>query len=634
LTYILLFWLFGADSILKARSKINNSSPAIVTYYCLLAGPYNVGQDEKELYADSALLFFSNEQLTSEYPNEYFKSLLVKGDACFRAKKYIAALNYYYKGKKVLSSTSCDDGSLDTKMGNIYYKQKKFKLAARCWAESYQLVQTCNNTNTISRVYEIKQAALNNAGLSYERAGNLDSAKYFYLKDIELLKEADSIKILGRPLINQARVSLYDNLGGLYMATDSLAIAKDYLDKAVAMAIPVVDGIKIPPLIKLAQLYLDNGDNSKAAKVLDESRRLLDRFSDENIASEIKWNKLYAAYLYKLKQADKAYLYQEKYIKLVDSADNSWAELSRLDVERELNSISQRQALTELEQKEKTGTVYVVCSVIIGCLFVVIIALIYRNLAREKKNNKNTAAHNQQLQQAMDELERVNKNYVRIMRVMAHDLRNPLSGMKALATILLEESEFSEENKHLLRLIETTGMHTMEMINELLRSGLAHENEEIQKQTVDLRSLLYDVVELLQFRASEKKQNLVFESDGLPVETDVNRENMWRVFNNLIVNAIKFSQAGGTIRIGIKTDRKKVCIFVADNGIGIPDKDKDRVFDMFTAAKKNGTNGEEAFGLGLSISKRIVENHNGKIWFESNPGGGTVFYIELPVKKG
>lgn len=618
--------------ILRVRARINGSNPAIVVYYCLLAQAYGVKPEKMDLYADSALSFFNDELRINKYADQYFNSLLIKGDVCLREKKYIAALNYYYKAKKTLSSASCDDGELDTKMGNIYYKQNNFKLAARYWADSYNRLQFCNNAGTTEKLILSKQASLNNAGLSYERAGNLDSARYFYLKDLELLNKVDSLNTTIKLSVNQARVALYDNLGGLYIKLGDTATGKKYLDKCIAIPIPVVDGIKIPPWLKLAEIYLNAGKNNKAVIAFNESRKLLDRFPKENLSSEIKWNKFYAEFLFRAGHADKAYLYEEKYINLRDSIDKSSTELYRLDVERELGSISQQQALTELRQKEKIGTIYIVCTITIGGLLVIIIALIYRSLEREKKNNKNATTQNRELQQALDELERANNNYIRIMRVMAHDLRNPLSGIKALAALLLEEGEFSEDNKHMLRLIETTGMHTMEMINELLRSGLANENQqEIQKQAVDLRSLLYDAFELLQFRANEKKQQMLFEGPDLPVIAEVDRENMWRVFNNLIVNAIKFTQPGGIIRIGIKLEKSNVLIFVADNGIGIPDKDKGAVFDMFTTAKKTGTGGEEAFGLGLSISKRIVENHKGKIWFDSSPGKGTVFYIELPA---
>jgi signal transduction histidine kinase len=256
--------------------------------------------------------------------------------------------------------------------------------------------------------------------------------------------------------------------------------------------------------------------------------------------------------------------------------------------------------------------------------------MISRTLKNTKGNLTVLTQHNRQLQQSLDELERVNKNYLRIMRVMAHDLRNPLSGITGLASMLMGEEEFSEDSKYMLKLIETTGLHSMEMINELLKSGLEDDNEILVKQQFDLRSMLYDSVELLQFRAKEKKQQIVFENDNKPVFAEVNHEKIWRVINNLIVNAIKFSYTNSTIKVGIKENNHLVLIWVADNGMGIAAEQKEVVFEMFTPAKRNGTHGEQPFGLGLSISKKIIELHNGKIWFEDNVDKGTIFYIELP----
>jgi len=147
---------------------------------------------------------------------------------------------------------------------------------------------------------------------------------------------------------------------------------------------------------------------------------------------------------------------------------------------------------------------------------------------------------------------------------------------------------------------------------------------------LDVKALLYDSVELLQFKASEKQQQLVFDGTERPVMCRINQEKIWRVFNNLIVNAIKFSYEGTQIKIAILQEQHKITVSVADSGIGIPDKNKDAIFEMFTHAKKVGTKGEQPFGLGLSISKRIIEKHHGKIWFDSMPGTGTTFYVEIP----
>jgi signal transduction histidine kinase len=230
----------------------------------------------------------------------------------------------------------------------------------------------------------------------------------------------------------------------------------------------------------------------------------------------------------------------------------------------------------------------------------------------------------------LQELEAANKNYMRVMRVMAHDLRNPLGGITGIAALLRQE-DMGDEAKRMAQLIEATGNHSMEMINELLRSGLAEESEPIEVQRLDVSPILHDTVELLQFKAKEKKQELVFENSNGPVYANINQEKLWRVFNNVIVNAIKFTPGGGTIKVRLYENNRRAIITVEDNGIGIPENDKTKVFDMFTEAKKPGTGGEKPFGLGLSISKRIMSRHKGSIWFESTPGKGTIFYIELPA---
>src|SRR6185503_7822197 len=114
------------------------------------------------------------------------------------------------------------------------------------------------------------------------------------------------------------------------------------------------------------------------------------------------------------------------------------------------------------------------------------------------------------------------------------------------------------------------------------------------------------------------------------VKLHINREKIWRVISNLISNAIKFSPVDSVIKVKAIQKQGNVVIAVKDHGIGIPDNMKDKVFNMFTNAKRPGTIGEKSFGLGLSISKQIIEKHSGKIWFDSVQDKGTTFYISLP----
>ena len=615
----------------KLRPRISPTNPLICDYYCLQEEFYQSDPVKKNLYADSALLFFQDGSRVKKYPSEYFHAVLVKGDACLRVKKYLLALNYFYECQKMISAGNCDHGDLASRMGIIYFSQKKFLLAARCWAESYSQLEICHSKFNRARLFVMEQGALNNTGVAYERAGLLDSANYYYLKDLQLINEIDSSDILNKSYSSAPRAVVYDNLGGVNLKWGNLDKAEDYLLKCLAVPSRNTDGLRIPPLIKLAELYLKKGEDAKAEDAFKESKTLLHLFREQNPDSELRWNKLYAAYLFKHNRSVEAYNCLDVYTQLKDSLYNSYSELYQLDIDRELNAIRQDQTVTELSHNDRVKKIYLIGFTVIIVLWLVILIMIKRDLAKTKRNHKDTTIHNQQLQSTLTELERVNKNNTRILRIMAHDLRNPLAGMTGLTTLILGENEpFSEQSRHMLKLIETTGNNSIEMINELLKSGLSDENEKIEMQELDLKSLLYDTVELLQFKASEKQQQIVFVSDDTPVMVKVSHEKIWRVFNNLIVNAIKFSHIGGIIKVSIRVDQKYILIAVADSGIGIADKDREVIFDMFTSAKRVGTNGEQPFGLGLSISKKIIEKHNGEIWFESEPGVGTTFYIRLP----
>jgi signal transduction histidine kinase len=612
----------------KLRPQITLHDAYICDYYYFQAQRYSNNADSLNLYADSALSFFSNDELKKEYPNQYFKALVIKGDAYSEAKQYNSALKYYYDAKNETNTGNCDDGNISVKIAGLYYNQRNYAMAATCWIESVDVLANCQEKLNRQKLFYLKQGALNNAGIAYEKAGEMDSARYYYLQDVDLINKTAQ-KDTGS-YINAARIVVYDNLGGLNLKEGKLSAALKYLTQCMAIPLQETDGIKIPPLLKLTDLYLKTADYKSASATLSKSRIKLNRYGKANHDLELIWMKHYAQYLFKQGQPVQAFNYQKRYLNMRDSLEGASSNIFRLDVTRELNALYQQQVYDDLKHRNKIKKLYLAGSIVIVIMAFVIILLISHNLKRSQKANKDTLLHNQRLQHTLDELERVNQNYIRIMRVMAHDLRNPLSGMTGLATMMLDDEAFTDDHKHMLKLIETTGAHSMEMINELLKSGLADENEQIDVQMVDLKALLFDSVELLQFKANEKHQRILFESEEKAVWANVNHEKIWRVFNNLIVNAIKFSQLNGIIQVGITHDDEHILISVADNGIGIAAGDKDRVFEMFTTAKKAGTNGEQPFGLGLSISKRIVEKHNGRIWFESNPNVGTTFYIQLP----
>jgi len=232
---------------------------------------------------------------------------------------------------------------------------------------------------------------------------------------------------------------------------------------------------------------------------------------------------------------------------------------------------------------------------------------------------------NTDLQNAFTSLEQSHNENNRIIKVVAHDLRNPISGINNLVNSLLKK-QLPEELKEVLGIIRYACGNSIALIKDLLAEK--KELRDIQKEMVDLGKLLQQCVELLQIKADEKNQQLSLKTEHVIVM--LNRQKIWRVISNIINNAIKFSPENAVINIHLKRKKDTVLLSVHDNGIGIPAELHDKIFELAPEASRTGTAGEESHGLGLSITQKIIEEHHGKIWFESEAGEGSVFYVELP----
>jgi signal transduction histidine kinase len=135
---------------------------------------------------------------------------------------------------------------------------------------------------------------------------------------------------------------------------------------------------------------------------------------------------------------------------------------------------------------------------------------------------------------------------------------------------------------------------------------------------------------MLGFMAAEKNQTIKINLPPIPIYAYINRGQISRVVGNLLRNAIKFSYEGQCIEISVESEAgANVLIKVKDAGIGIPESKHRELFNIFTSSQSIGTGGEKPFGLGLYISRQIIEAHGGTITFESKENEGTTFYVRL-----
>lgn len=587
---------------------------------------------------DSIFLILDTEELKKKYIREYSTALFQKGDLLFNIKRYNDAYQFYYRGK-IIAQTIMDPCAVSEytyRLGMVSYKQSKYSEAVNNFKQCFEDAAYCIKD---FRNFASRQELLANIALSYSKCNMTDSSLIYSNKALAFLSEEGKKFPDRKDYIQMAEAVVYGNQAGEYYKKGDTLSAENLLKKSIATNRKKGFDIQDSQvsMTKLGELYFEGKRLKETLEITEQLRASLD--SNKNLYAEIGLSKLNWKYFDKIGRPERAYISLQQYMFLKDSLDRENKKLVSADVDREFQSLEQQYNYTLLSKENELKKNYLYVTLLFSLMAIAILLLLLQNWKSSKMNvaaltnlNKQITFQNKQLEETLDDLRQSNKDKDRILKVVAHDLRNPLGAIFSISSLLLEEVAFSKEHMELAQLMKTSSLHSIEMINDLLTANFNYRPEEMKKDVVEMRVLLHECVEQLKFKADEKDQKVNLEI-GADVLVLADREKIWRVLSNLIVNAIKFSPTGSAIDVKLFEKDQKMKLSVRDHGIGIPEELKDKIFDAFTDAKRRGTSGEQPFGLGLSISKQIVEAHGGKIWFESDVDKGTTFYLELPAAK-
>lgn len=213
---------------------------------------------------------------------------------------------------------------------------------------------------------------------------------------------------------------------------------------------------------------------------------------------------------------------------------------------------------------------------------------------------------------------------------ISHDIQSPLSNIKGYTNILVNEAISNEERNQYVSIINGEIKRLSNLTKQLLLLASLDRNENILKQRAfNLGQQIKDLVRNYQWAVGEKEITLSCTLPDIEIVGDPSLLNT--VWDNLLSNAIKYNKQNGDIEITILQKGQTVYVTFQDSGIGINNKEMERIFDRFYRADKARTRTIEGTGLGLSIVKTIINKHNGHIHVKNNENEGTAFIVELPV---
>jgi len=215
---------------------------------------------------------------------------------------------------------------------------------------------------------------------------------------------------------------------------------------------------------------------------------------------------------------------------------------------------------------------------------------------------------------------------------VSHDLRSPLTLMRGYATMLEMAGSLNEQQKNYARMIVQGVDNMAKLVTNLLDLGRIDFGVGLQVESIPVLDILERVTGGLQIQAKEKNISIGVELPrDLPHAIEADQALLHQALYNLVENAIKYTPEGGAVTIHLQALPSAVIFAVEDSGIGISEQDQKRLFEKFFRGTNREALMQRGTGLGLAIVKSIAERHGGRTWVDSEPGRGSIFFLQIPL---
>ncbi|MDK2831202.1 MAG: hypothetical protein PWQ75_954 [Methanolobus sp.] len=259
----------------------------------------------------------------------------------------------------------------------------------------------------------------------------------------------------------------------------------------------------------------------------------------------------------------------------------------------------------------------------------------FRRLKDALKEIQNRKKFEQDLLKSKNEAEQAKTTMSKFLVDMSHELRTPLNSINGFSGMLLDGivGELNEQQTRYITNISQSGAHLLHLINQLLDLAKIESGKlELNIEEFEFQDLVDEVSAIISALAKKKSITISYETDPELGLLNADRLKIKQILFNLVSNAIKFTPEKGSVSIMAEKIRDNIMLMkVSDTGPGMSPDDMEKIFRPFEQLGNVEDSGYKGTGLGLSIVQDLVSLHKGKVWVESEPGKGSVFFVELPI---
>lgn len=452
-------------------------------------------------------------------------------------------------------------------------------------------------------------------------------------------------------------IESYRLIADSYMNLDKYKLAYQAQSRVLQYS-DSLDKIQIKQMDQLISQYKENA-NRTAFQNLEQGllQKELDTLSDELLHLEIEKQKRDIELLVKekslkdlalnneqlkneqvtnenilLQQKIEADLRDKQILNLQAVRSRQEAELKNQQIyqitkEQQIYALEQEKKLSKLQlQKANAQKVVFLLSIIISLIILISVIIGYFNLRRSRNKIE---VINKYIEEQNTKLRELNQEKNRLIRIVAHDLKNPLTSAITLSDVLYKKNNPNiDSERQSISLIRRSLRRMHEMINKILDiKAIDSEKLNLEIEAINIKQVVDYLIESFSRKAKKKQIQII--TDIEEVFINVDRNYFTQILENLISNALKFSPKNTIVEINSNENHNSCQISIRDQGPGFTSEEKKNLFTEFQTFSSKPTYGESSNGLGLSIVKKYVDAMEGRVWCDSQKGKGTTFYIEF-----